>query len=96
MAIAAGMLSLIFISYALYKVSLKTKFSCFIFNRKCDFYLKTFRLQCGFFKRDTRDNLVELKRQSDELRSYWVVPGDGVDDYEDGEATPLRSLRNQI
>lgn len=50
-------------------------------------------LQFGFFKRGTRDNLVELKRQN-ELRSYWVVPGDGGD-YEEGESTPLKTHRNQ-
>lgn len=54
-----------------------------------------FYLQFGFFKRGTRDDLVELKRQN-ELQSYWIVPGDGGD-YEEGEeeTDPLRNPRNE-
>lgn len=56
------------------------------------FDLNVFYLQFGFFKRGTRDNLVELKRQT-ELRSYWIVPGDGGD-YEEGETDPLKDQGN--
>lgn len=54
-----------------------------------------FYLQFGFFKRGTRDDLVELKRQN-ELQSYWIVPGDGGD-YEEGEEEthPLRNPTNE-
>ncbi|XP_055326062.1 integrin alpha-PS3-like, partial [Sitodiplosis mosellana] len=53
LSIIFGLLSLILISYALFRF--------------------------GFFTRGKRDELVKLKRQS-ELISYWVVPGDGMDD----------------
>lgn len=90
-SIVIGILSLICISYALYRVSLDMRqFNTQVFAY---FDLNAFHFQFGFFKRGTRDNLVELKRQN-ELQSYWIVPGDGGD-YEEGESTPLRNLQNR-
>lgn len=54
-----------------------------------DFNFNSISFQFGFFKRGTRDDLVQLKRESGTLRSYWIVPGDGAD-YEEEESYPLQ------
>lgn len=69
-SIIVGILSLVLISYALYRVCFDaTKYYFY------SIFIYAFLFQFGFFKRGTRDNLVILKRQS-ELQSYWIVPGD--------------------